>query len=185
MKYHSVGRYLSLPGVLATVVVLSLLAVGPASAALFVVLEPTSGPPGTQVTGRTGGEGAFSTQVDPLPTYLVAKGAADSATSPDDPGLIAIGELVVDAAGNGRISFSVPQVEPGDYVVIVFCPSCAPFSAGRTMAPVADFRVTSSLPATDTVPVDSVGWSGLSAVFAALLLLAVVLLAVLRRRLVR
>jgi len=184
VKHLSVGRNLSLAGALAAAVLLSLLAVGSASAALFIVLEPTSGPPGTEVAGRTGGEGAFSTQVDPLPTYLVAKAAADSVSSPDDPGLIAVGELIVDAAGNGRISFRVPQVEPGDYVVIVFCPSCAPFSAGRTMAPVADFQVTSSPPATDTVPVDPARWSGPIAVLAALLL-AVVLLAALRQRLAR
>lgn len=175
MKHHSIGRRLALPGALAAVV---LFAVGPVSAALFVTLEPTSGPPGTEVTGRTGGERAFSTQVDPLPTYRVAKAAADTVTSPDGPGLVAIGELVVGAAGNGRSSFRVPQIEPGDYVLVVFCPSCAPFSAGRTMAPVADFRVTPAPPATDTVPVAPASSSALTLVIAALVLAAVLLAAV-------
>jgi len=184
VKHLTVTRNRSIPGALAAAVLLSLLVVGSASGALFVILEPTSGPPGTEVTGRTGGDGAFASQVDPLPTYLVAKAAADSVTSPEDPGLIPIGELIVDEGGNGRISFLVPQVEPGDYVVIAFCPSCAPFNAGWTMAPVADFHVTSSPPATDTVPVDPARWPGLIALLAAQLL-TVVLLAALRQRLMR
>lgn len=182
LKELSVGRRFSLIGALATAALMNLLAAWPASAALFVILEPTSGPPGTEVRGRTGGEGAFSTPVDPLPTFLVAEKVADSVTSPDDRGLIEIGRLVVDAAGNGQISFRVPQIEPGDYVVMVFCPSCAPFSAGRTMAAVADFGVTALPPPTDTVPVDTAGRSALIAVVTVLLLVAGSFIA-LRRRL--
>lgn len=54
--------------------------------------------------------------------------------------------------GSGRISFVVPKLEPGDYVLMVFCPSCAPTSAGTTMLEVADFTVTPSPPTTDTLP---------------------------------
>jgi hypothetical protein len=46
-----------------------LLASGTAIAALRLVLDRDSGPPGTRVTGQTGGNGAFPTQVDPLSTY--------------------------------------------------------------------------------------------------------------------
>jgi hypothetical protein len=72
--------------------------------------------------------------------------------TPDDPHLVQIGELVVDASGNGRISFHVPVVKPGNYVLMVFCPSCAATSAGRSMLAVAEFRVTPAPPSTDTLP---------------------------------
>jgi hypothetical protein len=183
MAHRFIGRGVSLPGALVTAALLALAAAVPAVAALFVNLDPTSGPPGTEVTGRTGGEGAIAAQVDPLPAFLVVAATADSVTSPDDPNLIEIGELVVDAAGNGRISFRVPQIEPGDYVVMVFCPDCAPFSAGRTMAPVADFRVTPLPPATDTEPVAPDGVSVLLIV-AGVVLLAGGLSAALRTRFV-
>lgn len=65
---------------------------------------------------------------------------------------VEVGRLVVDAAGDGRITFVVPDVEPGDYSVMVFCLSCAAFSAGRTMLSMADFEVTAASPSTDTVP---------------------------------
>jgi hypothetical protein len=84
-----------------------------------------------------------------LPTYLIDRRSADTVTSPDDPDLVRIGELVVDADGNGRLSFIVPEVDAGDYVVMAFCPACAPTSAGRSMLPIADFRVTLSAPTTD------------------------------------
>lgn len=180
MKQPSIGRRLALSGALAAALV-SLLATVPVAAALYLILDPLSGPPGTEVTGRTGGEGAVATQVDPLPAYLVPAAAADAVTTPDDPRLVRIGELVVDASGNGRISFRVPHVEPGDYVVMVFCPGCAPFSAGRTMAPMADFYVTPPPPATDTTPVPPKGWQPLVLAGGALLL-AGALLAALRLR---
>lgn len=128
------------------------LAAGASVAALVLLLDRDSGPPGTRVTGQTGGGGALATHVDPLSTYLVSQAVADQVMSPNDPHLIKIGRLVIDAAGNGRIAFVVPQVDPGSYVVMIHCPSCALTSAGRTMLPVADFKVTASPPATDTEP---------------------------------
>jgi hypothetical protein len=166
---------------LVTGALLAFVLVWPVAAALFLILEPTSGPPGSEVTGRTGGEGAFSTPVLPLSTYLVAETAAASVSNPADPRLVPIGELVVDAAGNGAIVFHVPPVEPGGYVVMVFCPSCADFSGGQAMAPLADFRVTSPPPATDTAAGDQAGTVWVAALAA--LLLASVLLSAARRRL--
>ena len=180
MKHRLGGRASS---VIALIVasVLSLLAAGSVSASLFVILEPAAGPPGTDVSGQTGGERAFTSQLDPLPAYLVAAGAADAVATPDDPHLVQIGELVVDASGNGRISFHVPVVEPGNYVLMVFCPSCAATSAGRSMLGVAEFRVTTAPPHTDTLrsaelarPV-LVDWG-------AIVLSAAITLALLRRR---
>ncbi len=184
MNQPSISHRLALSGALTAAALVSHLATVPAAASLYLILDPLSGPPATEVTGRTGGEGAFSTQVDPLQAYLVAAATADAVTSPDDPHLVRIGELVVDAAGNGRISFRVPHIEPGDYVVVAFCPSCSPSSAGRTMVPLADFQVTPSPPATDTVPVAPDEWSSLGLAGGALLL-AGVLLAALRRRALR
>lgn len=157
-------------------------AAGIAIAALFLVLDRDSGPPGTRVAGRTGGNGAFATQVDPLSTYLVSQAAANQVTSPNDPRLIKIGRLVVDAARNGRITFVVPQIDPGRYVVMVECPSCAQFSAGRTMLSVADFRVTASPPATDTEPYRPVQGDGPWAVIGAGVLGVAAVLVALRRR---
>ena len=129
-------------GCVTSVLLASVVGAVPTYAALFLILEPASGPPGTEVTGRTGGRGAFLRRVDPLPTFLVARSAARSVASPDDRTLVEIGMLVVDEAGNGEIRFEVPEVAPGDYVVMVFCRSCAEFSGGDVMAPVADLRVT-------------------------------------------
>jgi hypothetical protein len=158
------------------------LAAGTAIAALVLVLDRDSGPPGTRVTGQTAYNGAFATHVDPLSTYLVSQAAADGVTSPNDPHLIKIGRLVIDAARNGRITFDVPPVDPGSYVVMVQCPSCAQFNAGRTMLPVADFRVTASPPATDTEPRPVPGNTGWEVIGAGVLGAAVVLV-ILRRRL--
>ncbi len=158
------------------------LAAGTAIAAVFLVLDRDSGPPGTRVTGQTGGNGAFATQVDPLFTYLVSQDAADQVTGPNDPHLIKIGRLVIDDARNGRITFVVPQVDPGSYVVMVQCPSCAQFSAGRTMLPVADFRVTASPPATDTEPSRPASGNTTLVAIGAAVLGAAVVLVTLRRR---
>jgi hypothetical protein len=115
------------------------------SPSLFLLLKPASAPSGTEVDGRTAGSGAFTAGVEPLRAFLLA-GTADAVTSPDDARLVEIGRLVVDAAGDGRISFRVPELEPSSYGVMVFCPSCAPTNAGRAMLWVANFEVTSASP---------------------------------------
>jgi hypothetical protein len=178
---HPSGRRSSSVIALIVASILSLLAAGSVSASLFVILEPLAGPPGTDVSGQTGGERAFMSQLEPLPTYLVAAGAADAVASPEDPHLVQIGELVVDASGDGRISFQVPVVEPGNYVVMVFCPSCAATSAGRSMLAVAEFRVTPAPPSTDTPPSAELARPGMVE-FGAIALSAAVALALLRRR---
>lgn len=127
------------------------LAGGPAGASLFVVLEPASGPPGTEVTGRTGGEGALAGTSDvSLPVFLVAQGVAS-----DIPGrfdgtdalaadgrLLPIGDLVGDPEGNGLLEFAVPELPPGRYELFAYCPSCERYSRGRNLSPVGEFQVT-------------------------------------------
>ncbi len=114
-----------------------------ASAALFLTLSKTSGPPGTSVKGHTGGTGAFPGPMAPLPTYFVSQAIADSVTSPNDPRLVLVGQLQVDAHGDGIITFVVPSVPPGPFALMVSCPSCGPVSAGRVMLPVGEFQITS------------------------------------------
>lgn len=160
--------------------VLSLLAAGTVSAALFLILTPESGPPGTEVMGGTGGEGALPNAVGPLPTYLVAEADADGVATPDDPALVEVGQLVVDAEGNGSIRFVVPDLDPGTYVVIVHCPPCADFSAGSVMASVATFEVTTE--ALDTAIPDRFGLRAALTVITGLLLFGAILIATRRQR---
>lgn len=134
-----------------TGLILGIVQVAIATASLFVVLDRSSGPPGTRISGQTAGLGAFLGPLDPLRTFLIRAAEAEDITEPMDPRLVEVGRLIVDASGNGRLTFVVPDVAPGAYVVMAHCPSCAPTSAGRTMAPLADFRVT-ALPTTDTAP---------------------------------
>jgi len=127
------------------------LAAAPAGAALFVVLEPASGAPGTGIIGRTGGQGALGDSPDArIPLFLVAEGVvgdlpgkvdgADALTT--DGRLLPIGDLVGDPDGNGLLEFAVPELPPARYEVFAYCPSCEPYSFGRNLVPVGEFQVT-------------------------------------------
>jgi hypothetical protein len=126
---------------------LLLLIVPVVSASLFLVLTESSGPAGNVVQGRTAGNGAFTGQVAPLDTYFVKQAVADNVASANDSRLVTVGQLVVDAQGNGTITFVVPNLFPGAYSLMVNCPSCAQFSIppGQVMAWVADFTITPAL----------------------------------------
>lgn len=114
-------------------------------------------PAGTVVRGDTAGNHAFAQQVSPLPTYFVDQTAADSVIGTDDTRLVVVGQLVVDALGNGTITFVVPSLPPGPYSLMVYCPSCAQYSVppGRVMAAVADFTIIPGSPNTATRPPES------------------------------
>ncbi|TMB84090.1 MAG: hypothetical protein E6J39_04925 [Chloroflexi bacterium] len=101
---------------------LTLLPTTLASAAVFLVLTENRGPVGTIVRGHTAGSGAFAQRVSPLPTYFVIETATDSVVSPDDVRLVRVGQLVVDASGNGTITFVVPSLPPGPYALMAYCP---------------------------------------------------------------
>lgn len=143
-------------GVIGGISLLGLLA-SVANAALFLVLTETTGPAGTVVRGDTAGNHAFAQQVSPLPTYFVDQTAADSVIGTDDTRLVMVGQLVVDALGNGTITFVVPSLPPGPYSLMVYCPSCAQYSVppGRVMAAVADFTIIPGSPNTATRPPES------------------------------
>ena len=152
---------------LAALLVLLVVA-SPADAALFLELDPAAGPPGVVVVGRTRGTGSLAGSADPLPAYLARSDEAGTVTDPENPRLVAIGAVVVDDAGNGRLTFEVPAVAPGSYTILVHCEECAPTSAGRTMLPVAEFRVESAVPATDTVAVQASDGSPIAILFTGL-----------------
>lgn len=159
----------------------ALLTAGTVSAALFLILAPGSGPPGVEVTGRTGGQGAFASAiVGPLQTYLVDEANADDVTSPDDPALVDVGQLMIDTSGNGSIRFVVPNLAPGGYVVMVNCPLCAEFNAGRVMLGLASFEVTPKAP--DTAMWDRFRLPAGLTTLGALLLLLAILIATYRHR---
>jgi len=162
-------------------IVAALITAGSVHAALFLVLAPESGPSGTEVTGRTGGEGAFaSSVVGPLQTYFVDQADADGVSSPDDPALVDIGQLMIDTSGNGSIRFVVPDLAPGGYEVVVHCPQCAEFNAGRIMLGVASFDVTRKPP--DTALLDRLPAAVWLTAFGGLLLFGAIAFAMRRRR---
>ena len=139
--------------------VMLLLFTSTAHAALFLVFETASyqpdqyevpntggiGSPGDLVRARTGGMGTLEPgQV--MPAFLASGDYPSTIESPDDleaiEGLTPIGELRSGTGGNGHLSFETPRLPSGDYEVLLYCSSCAQFSAGRNLVPVAPFRVT-------------------------------------------
>lgn len=132
----------------------------PVSAAFWIVLDRTSGPSGAVVNGRTLGSGSVTLAPSrSLPMFLVKQDLASQVDDPADERLIRLGELVVDANGDGTTTFTIPNVVPGEYDVLVHCEPCAPSSAGRTMLFGADLDVSVTTPATDTGPVATyVAW---------------------------
>ena len=175
------GRHadrLSAAGVLALCA--SVLIVHSASAALWLVLEPARAAPGTVVAGRTPGTGALrNARERSLPAFLVPASLVSvvSDGGPDHPALVPIGLLRVDDDGDGTLRFRVPDAPPGPYAIVVRCPACALYSAGRVIVPVATFAVTRPLPATSTLRRVPREGSGRSAV----LVLVVALIAVVLR----
>ena len=129
----------------------TVLVAGPADGALFLTFAPASGPPGTIVSARTGGQGALAA-IAPvrMPLYFVGVSVADevsrSVPSADDLSgddrVVAIGEIVSDAEGNAALDFPVPDLPPGRYEVRAFCQPCAPFSVGDNFLPMGEFQVT-------------------------------------------
>ena len=139
-------------------VVLVLLSPAAVSAAFWIVLDRTSGPSGAIVHGRTLGSGSVTVAPSrSLPMFLVKQDLASQIDDPADERLIRLGELVVDANGDGTTTFAIPNVVPGEYNVLVHCEPCAPSSAGHTMLIGADLEVSVAPPATDTGPVATYG----------------------------
>jgi hypothetical protein len=115
------------------------------AAALWLQLDRTSGPVGAVVHGRTGGNGPFGDgTARSLDVFIAPETVAESVVAPDDPRLVAIGALRIDEVGNGELTFTVPHVAAGRYTLVLHCPSCAEFSAGRVILPVANLTVAAA-----------------------------------------
>jgi hypothetical protein len=117
----------------------------PAQAALSLVFSKSSAAPGDVVRVRTGGEGAF---LEPARrgefrrgprVFLAPKAAARSIRSTRDRRLTLVGRLAVDRKGNGRLTFTVPKLRPGEYTTFVHCVPCARYSNGRTLLATGPF----------------------------------------------
>jgi len=127
------------------VAVASLLALAPAvDASLWVEFEPPEARPGDTVFARTIGRGAVSLAAgSSLEVWLEpAQGAASSK--------YLVGELEVDASGDGQFRFRVPELATGRYTAWVRCVPCAPSSGGREVLFVGELTVLDPLPATYT-----------------------------------
>jgi hypothetical protein len=140
----------------------------PVSAAFWIVLDRTSGPSGTVVHGRTLGSGSVTlTPSQSLPMFLIEQDLASPIDDSSDQGLIRLGELVVHANGDGTTTFTIPDVDPGRYDVLVHCEPCALSSAGATMLFGAELEVELTPPGTDSELVTTSGvWLLLPLAFA-------------------
>jgi hypothetical protein len=139
-----------LVAVVASVLIVLTLA-APVQAALFVRLDRTAAAPGTLIHGVTGGEGAFASDAPPkMEVFLARAAVADAISARDDPRLTVVAVLQVNSFGDGWVTFRVPQLAAGRYTLLLDCPTCAAYSAGRVMVPVATLRIT-ALPDSSTV----------------------------------
>jgi hypothetical protein len=134
----------------------------PAQAALFLIFEGRGftaaqstvantggiGAPGERIVARTGGRNAMG-NTESMRAFMMPTG--DLREVPDQvrslvslrstEALVPLGRIVADPRGNGHLEFRVPEEEPGRYRILVYCPDCAAYSAGRNVLPVAAFRV--------------------------------------------
>lgn len=89
-----------------------------------------------------------------MPAFLTSGGyppVVDSANELEGvEGMTPIGELRADAKGKGRLSFETPDLPPGDYEIVLFCPACPEFSSGGNVVAVAPFRIPGPQAARDT-----------------------------------
>ena len=128
---------------------------GSASGAVWLIVEPDTGAPGETVQVRTIGNGAMAASApgDSLPLYVSAPPSQQGSAA---IALTLVGALTVDSSHDARGSFVVPSVRPGRYQLVLRCDACGPTSAGRTLLPVGEFTVTTSVPSTDTGRPDGV-----------------------------
>ena len=110
-----------------------------ANASLFLILDRTSGTPGTVVHVHTGGNGVCVVCPRRMSLYFAEAAISDGISAPGDPSLIQVGSLTVDEHGNGSGLLTVPEVPNGRYVVMTYCKPCAPNSGGRVILPLGPF----------------------------------------------
>lgn len=110
-----------------------------AHAALFFLFKPTAATSGDLVTvrlGETPSNFTLDQRVEPfqrpIRLYLVPNPSAGEISTRFDPRLHFIGRLISDRNSRGILTFTVPPLDTGTYVVAGWCPGCAEFSLGRT-----------------------------------------------------
>jgi hypothetical protein len=130
-------RRLAILSVAATLV--AALATTPARGALFFLFEPTQVKPGDRVVVRLGGTPRGFDAGDrvkpfqePVRLYLVPASAAGDVHFRSDPRLALVAMIVPDKNGHGVKTFTVPDLDDGEYVAAAWCPGCALYSRGRT-----------------------------------------------------
>ena len=143
---HIVGRWhgLSAAGRVATLIVgilMTWVVLLPALASLAIELEPASGPPGSEVVGRTIGSGAFPRTLAERRFSLSVLDADTSIEGAEPEAFIPIGNLRVTPEGDGVTEFVIPEIPVGSYTLTIRCAPCAPFSAGRRLLPVGELFV--------------------------------------------
>ncbi len=110
------------------------LAAGISHAALWLNFSRASAEPGDFVYVRTAGIGALSgARQRPVRVFLADAAVAAQIRSTRDRRLLPPGRLRIDCKGTGHLRFKTPDVAPGDYKTLMYCPDCARYSGGRTL----------------------------------------------------
>ena len=138
---------------------LMILMAAPAQAALFLVFETKSYTPSGYEIARTGGVGApgevtfapapagkgAMSGIDAMPVFVTNGAAPSSVESIEDlqgvEGMTRVGDLRPDGQQTGHLEFKTPDLPPGDYQLVAYCPTCAPYSAGANVVALAPFRI--------------------------------------------
>lgn len=153
-----------------------------ANAALSLTFSTLRASPGEVVTVRSGGSGALAGiggDGPPVQVFLIDADEVNpnspdiGVTSPGDTRLIRLGELAVNAEGNGILRFAVPDVRGGEYTTVVHCVPCAPFSGGRELLATGPFPGPFVVLGSGASGDDGPGEAVILGVAGALLLLAV------------
>ena len=129
------GRRLAV--LVAVALVAAAIVASSAQAALFFLFKPTAAGAGDFVTVRLGGTPeSFTPQERERPfqqairVYLAPADVSGEVGSRYDRRLHFVGALVPDKRSRGVLSFRVPPLDTGPYVLAYWCPGCARFSRG-------------------------------------------------------
>ena len=117
-----------------------------AGAAIALSFTPASAPPGAEVTLTSEGM-ALGDPESGFNLYLApSQRVADAVTGPDrprHPALVPLGHFDGEMASGQSVTFTVPDVDAGRYVMVVHC-ECD--GAGGTISAVEEFEVASGVP---------------------------------------
>jgi hypothetical protein len=170
---------LRISGCVLLVLGLVLLPQDPAAAAVVIEVDPPAAPPGATVIARAVERSLVLIPSGRLEIFLApSQRAADTARGPEDARLIRVGELVANGQCGGRLSFTVPHVAAGEYVLAAHCAECTrgmifpstctpdpelaeQASGPGTMITVGRFTVTggSALPRTGDSPLPGIAFA--------------------------